>query len=357
MSSADVKNEAGTAPSSSDERAAPGVANAGIGRTIHSDALDKLMGALGVTLSLAMFAGRAGYAVEAIVLLAALVAVAYFKAPARHYPTAEAVSAGMDLKGKVSRGRAPERHSEWCSLWLRINSPPSLPLRQVAIVTGPTSGIGVETARVLALRGARVVLAGRSAAKLRETKRSLEEQLAGRGVRAQFTTLELDLDDLRSVRKFAAAFQALEMPLHYLVLNAGVMALAERRSTAQGLERQVGINHVGHFLLATLLTETLQASAPSRVVCLSSSAYHLASHQFFMQDNPTLETTPYVDSCHRFCCHCVPGDVLGLARIRAGSLRLHLKALNNACLCAYIVCTLHFSRFCERIKCLKAICS
>lgn len=237
--------------------------DSGIGKSMSNDRLDRLMVALFVTLCLAVSVGRAGYALETVVVLALLVALAYARAPARTFPTAEAVSAGLDLRGKV------------------------------AIVTGPTSGIGTETARVLALRGARVVLAGRSQAKLAATQAALEEDLAGRGLRAQFHSLVLDLDDLDSVRAFADAFKALALPLHILVNNAGVMALGERRSTRQGHERQVGINHLGHFLLTQLLTETLHASAPSQVICLTSAGFRLASHHFFNEENSAMETVPY----------------------------------------------------------------
>jgi NAD(P)-dependent dehydrogenase (short-subunit alcohol dehydrogenase family) len=194
-----------------------------------------------------------GFGTHFVVAFAALWAVAYTQAPRRTFPTAEAYTAGQDLQGKV------------------------------ALVTGPTSGIGQETARVLALRGARVVLASRNEAKLKATQTLIEASVPG----AQVDGIRCDLADLVSVRACAAAFEKLGTPLHYLINNAGVMAMRTRQETAQGLEFQIGVNHVGHFLLAKLLTPKLIASKPSRVVCLSSSGHWRASTEYL--DKPTLE--------------------------------------------------------------------
>lgn len=156
-----------------------------------------------------------------------------------------------------------------------------------AMITGPTSGIGFETARVLALRGAHVILVSRNEKKLQA---SVEKILKG-NPKASVEYIQCDLSDQDSIRKCVSVFLEKNLPLHLLINNAGLMALRERRETAQGLEMQVGVNHIGHSLLTLLLKPTLEASQPSRVVCLSSLAHHYWDGKF--QDDPKLETTPY----------------------------------------------------------------
>ena len=92
---------------------------------------------------------------------------------------------------------------------------------KVAFVTGVTSGIGKETARVLALRGAHVILASRNVQKLNATKAALEKSLARSGKTAKFDILQLDLGDLDSVRAAAAKFKEMGLGLHLLINNAG----------------------------------------------------------------------------------------------------------------------------------------
>jgi len=84
----------------------------------------------------------------------------------------------------------------------------------------------------------------------------------------------LDLGSLASVRAFAASFVASHRPLHLLVLNAGV-ALYQYSTTVDGFEAHMGVNHLGHFLLTDLLKDALAASAPSRVVALTSGLHHM----------------------------------------------------------------------------------
>ena len=118
---------------------------------------------------------------------------------------------------------------------------------KVALVTGVTSGIGKETARVLALRGAHVILASRNVQKLNATKTYLEESLASSGKSAKFSVLQLDLGDLDSVRAAAAKFKKMGLGLNLLINNAGVMALAKRTPTKQNFEAQVNdINQAGY---------------------------------------------------------------------------------------------------------------
>ena len=141
---------------------------------------------------------------------------------------------------------------------------------RTVLITGANSGIGRATALELARMGARVHLAGRSEERTRPVLAEIDS-LAGSG-RAAF--LPLDLGDLDSVRACAERFLSTGEPLHVLVNNAGLAG--QRGLTASGFELAFGTNHVGPFLLTTLLTPRLQASAPARVVTVASVAHYQA---------------------------------------------------------------------------------
>ena len=129
------------------------------------------------------------------------------------------------------------------------------------IVTGANSGIGYETARALAGAGAHVILAARDADKGRAAADAI-----GQGAVWQ----PLDLASLASVEQFAEVQLAAGHPIDRLILNAGVMALPERRLTVDGFECQLGTNLLGHFALAARLWPLLAAGA--RVVSVASIA-------------------------------------------------------------------------------------
>jgi NAD(P)-dependent dehydrogenase (short-subunit alcohol dehydrogenase family) len=131
-----------------------------------------------------------------------------------------------------------------------------------AIVTGASSGIGVETVRALASAGAEVTLAVRDVA----AGKRVAEQIMTPASSGRALVSPLDLADQRSVSEFADAWRG---PLHILVCNAGVMATPMRR-TAEGWEMQFATNHLGHFALATGLHRALAAAGRARVVCVSS---------------------------------------------------------------------------------------
>ena len=161
---------------------------------------------------------------------------------------------------------------------------------RVAVVTGASAGLGVETARVLAGAGATVVLLARDAARLAPVL----ELLAAADPQAQLDSAIVDLADLDSVRGCAAELLERYPRIHLLINNAGVMACPQLR-TAQGFEMQFGTNHLGHFLLTGLLLPALLAAAEegggeSRVVSLSSSGHKLAAAD--LQD-PNFERTDY----------------------------------------------------------------
>jgi NAD(P)-dependent dehydrogenase (short-subunit alcohol dehydrogenase family) len=142
---------------------------------------------------------------------------------------------------------------------------------RVAVVTGASSGIGVETVRVLASAGAEVVLAVRNVPAGTRVAAELRRRLPG----ADLMVEALDLSDLGSVRAFAERYRASGRPLHLLVANAGIMGVPQAE-TAQGFELQVGTNHLGHFALVQALLPVLQASAPARIVVVASDAHRRA---------------------------------------------------------------------------------
>ncbi len=141
---------------------------------------------------------------------------------------------------------------------------------RVAIVTGGNGGIGLEAARMLAKRGARVLLACRNADKTAAALNLLRRDLPG----AEVEALPLDLASLASVRTFAQKFLDGNARLDLLVNNAGVMAIP-RRATADGFEMQIGTNHLGHFALTGLLLDRLLVTPGARVVNVSSGAHRM----------------------------------------------------------------------------------
>ena len=173
--------------------------------------------------------------------------------------TAEEVSEGIDLTGRV------------------------------ALVTGGASGLGLETARVLALRGAHVVIAARD---MDKGAAAIETIQAGNPA-AALEVMELDLADLDSIRAFTVLFLREHPRLDLLIDNAGVMATPPGK-TADGFDMQFGTNHLGHFLLTNRLKPALLASAEAgmepRVVVLSSRAHQRAATNL---DDPNFETRDY----------------------------------------------------------------
>ena len=143
------------------------------------------------------------------------------------------------------------------------------------LVTGASGGLGLETSRSLAARGAIVVMAARDQAK---------NETAAAGIRAshpdaKLESLILDLGSLNSVRAAAAEFMSRDVPLHGLILNAGIMA-TPLGHTVDGFEQQFGVDHLGHFLLARDLLPRLVESAPARVVVLSSAGHRMGDVDF-----------------------------------------------------------------------------
>jgi NAD(P)-dependent dehydrogenase (short-subunit alcohol dehydrogenase family) len=139
---------------------------------------------------------------------------------------------------------------------------------RVAVVTGASSGIGYETARVLAEKNAKVIIAVRNLDKGKKAA----EKIKTRHEKADLVIMELDLADLKSVKQFAEAFKKEYEQLDLLINNAGVM-IPPYSKTTDGFELQFGTNHLGHFALTGLLLDLLKKTAGSRIVNVSSMAH------------------------------------------------------------------------------------
>jgi len=146
---------------------------------------------------------------------------------------------------------------------------------KTAFITGCNSGLGFETMRVLALRGATVIGAARS----REKAETACAQVAGDAI-----PVVCELTDLASVAECGQTVRDLGMPLDMLILNAGIMALPELEQV-NGIEKQFFVNHLGHFTLTTHLLEQVRAAEQGRVVVVSSSGYAFAPETGIDFDN------------------------------------------------------------------------
>jgi NAD(P)-dependent dehydrogenase (short-subunit alcohol dehydrogenase family) len=144
---------------------------------------------------------------------------------------------------------------------------------RVAVVTGANTGLGLETAKALAARGASVVLAVRNLDKGKQAAITITADAPGADVAVQ----QLDLSSLDSVREAAAELRASHDRIDLLVNNAGVM-YTPQSTTADGFELQFGTNHLGHFALTGLLLDRLLTADDSRVVTLSSVGHRIRSH-------------------------------------------------------------------------------
>ncbi|XP_046401443.1 retinol dehydrogenase 13-like [Ischnura elegans] len=139
---------------------------------------------------------------------------------------------------------------------------------KVVIVTGSNTGIGLETAREMARRGAKVIMACRDGSKCEKAREQIVLETKNKYVYCR----TCDLSSLESVRNFVERFNKEEQRLDILINNAGVMR-CPRSLTKEGIEMQLGVNHMAHFLLTNLLLEKLVSSAPSRIINVSSIAH------------------------------------------------------------------------------------
>ncbi|XP_061699666.1 retinol dehydrogenase 13 [Syngnathoides biaculeatus] len=165
---------------------------------------------------------------------------------------------------------------------------------KTVLVTGANTGIGKETCRELARRGARVVMACRD---LSRAERAAEDVRRSSG-NGNVVIRHLDLASLYSVRQFAKDFLDSEDRLDVLINNAGVM-MCPRWLTEDGFETQFAVNHLSHFLLTNLLLPMLKSSAPSRVVTVSSIAHrggHIDFSDLFFSSRPYSPLRSYQQS-------------------------------------------------------------
>ncbi len=142
---------------------------------------------------------------------------------------------------------------------------------KLALVTGGSSGLGAETARALASKGAKVILTARNLEKGEGVAQGIRTSTGNDAVEV----MDVELSSFNSIRAFAEKFLAKYDALDLLINNAGVMASPFGKTT-DGFETQFGTNHLGHFLLTALLTPALLKAAPSRVVNLSSAGHRMS---------------------------------------------------------------------------------
>ncbi|XP_078515673.1 retinol dehydrogenase 12-like [Lissotriton helveticus] len=146
---------------------------------------------------------------------------------------------------------------------------------KVVIITGANTGIGKETARDIAHRGARVFIACRDVPKGEAAACEIRAETGNE----QVVVRKLDLADTKSIREFVENILKEEQHIHILINNAGVM-MCPYSKTVDGFEMQLGVNHLGHFLLTYLLLDTLKNSTPARIVNVSSLAHHFGKIRF-----------------------------------------------------------------------------
>ncbi|XP_076947385.1 short-chain dehydrogenase TIC 32, chloroplastic-like [Bidens hawaiensis] len=160
-----------------------------------------------------------------------------------------------------------------------------------AIVTGATSGIGTETARVLAMRGLHVVMA------VRNTQKgiTIKENILTETPNAKVEIMELDLSSQASVRDFAAKYRSSGLPLHILINNAGILSPGFKLSK-DGIEQHFATNYLGHFLLTNLLLETMKITSneqntEGRIINVSSISHRFAYNLHAFSDQINQESS------------------------------------------------------------------
>lgn len=151
---------------------------------------------------------------------------------------------------------------------------------KVAIVTGANSGLGLQNARVLQKYGCHVIWAVRN---VKKAQQALDEIVAKEGkMTGKVTILQVDISDLTTVKPFVTEFLKLNLPLHILICNAGIMAPLKWYPSVQGYESMFSTNNLGHFLMVELLTpkieETAKTATECRIVILSSGAGQMCSN-------------------------------------------------------------------------------
>lgn len=179
--------------------------------------------------------------------------------------------------GRRGRWRGGKRRSKYLGNILVVSQTP--PPEKTAVITGGASGIGFETAKALCALGWRVVITGRDEAKLQSAIAALQAMRNGAGQTPRASHAIGDFTSFASVRALAARL-AREERIDALMNNIGV-ALSHRRVTQDGNEQTLQVNHLSPFLLTNLLLDKLQASAPARIVNISSHVHRTAKDHGF----------------------------------------------------------------------------
>ncbi len=157
--------------------------------------------------------------------------------------------------------------------WTTTNIP-SLEGKTI-IVTGGNSGLGYESVKAFAEKGAQVIMTCRDITKGENAKKQILQQING----AKINEMQLDLTDSASIQKFASEFKQNHKNLHVLLNNAGIMMVPYKLSK-DGIESQQATNHFGHYVLTALLLENLKNTPQSRVVNVSSMAHRSGEMNF-----------------------------------------------------------------------------
>ena len=148
------------------------------------------------------------------------------------------------------------------------------------VITGANSGIGFEAAKILAGQGGHVIMLCRDRSWADKARGQIESAVSGSG---KVDLVLMDLGLMASVREGGEAVAALTPKIDGLILNAGIMAPPERQETADGFEMQIGVNHLGHFLLAGLLAEQVKAGK-GRFVSVSSTMHKYGARRIRFDD-------------------------------------------------------------------------
>ena len=155
-----------------------------------------------------------------------------------------------------------------------VNKIPDL-TGKIIVITGANSGIGFETAREIARKGAEVIVASRNPIKAERAIHTIMDEILG----AKLKYIELDLASLESIKAFSRQFNSTYDRLDILLNNAGIM-LVPYGKTADGFERTMGTNHLGHFALTGLLLDKLSKTPGARVVNVASNAHYAGEMDF-----------------------------------------------------------------------------
>ncbi|HEY6334068.1 MAG TPA: oxidoreductase [Blastocatellia bacterium] len=147
---------------------------------------------------------------------------------------------------------------------------------KLAIVTGGNSGLGFETALALARAEASIIIACRDEKKAEAAVRKIRSRVPG----SDMTIGQLDLSSLKSIRAFAQNLISFGAKVDLLINNAGIMAIPKRRLTEDGFEMQLGVNHLGHYVLTGLLLPALLRAPAPRIVTVSSMAHRTGRMDF-----------------------------------------------------------------------------